>query len=176
MHATSERKRPVPDEHSRPVFAADIERPVANTRREPADNDDRCEEPPSAFVEVDGWARRAQSANGFGDAIIAEYSPVARPSSYALFHDARSTRAYALAEIVSTAMVAIADLTRQAVERARQRRSARASHDALRALDDRSLRDLGLDRSELESIAGEVAGSAERTRMRAHVYSQGLPG
>lgn len=49
----------------------------------------------------------------------------------------------------------------------RRRRLARATYMALRDLDDRTLRDIGLDRSELRSIAAEVGGALEITRMHA---------
>jgi uncharacterized protein YjiS (DUF1127 family) len=176
MHATNELKEPLAAvESTASVFATDVETPIVNTRRQPARNDDRCDDPPSAAVELDAWARHAQHANGFGgDAAITESSPVERRSSYALYHDARAHRDYALAEIIATAFVAIVDVARHAVERFRQWRDARATYDVLRELDDRSLRDLGLDRSELESIAAEVAGTTERTRVRAWMTSHGL--
>jgi uncharacterized protein YjiS (DUF1127 family) len=49
-----------------------------------------------------------------------------------------------------------------------QRRShARAVYATLSQLDTRTLRDLGLDRSELTSVAAELTGSAALTRTRA---------
>ena len=42
-----------------------------------------------------------------------------------------------------------------------------ATDAALAQVDDRTLRDLGLDRSEIGSIAAEVEGRAERTRIRS---------
>lgn len=47
-----------------------------------------------------------------------------------------------------------------------RRRVAAATYESLRSLDDRSLRDLGLDRMELRSAAAEAAGQAERTRLQ----------
>jgi uncharacterized protein YjiS (DUF1127 family) len=49
----------------------------------------------------------------------------------------------------------------------RRHRVERLNTLALRRLDARLLRDLGLDRSEAGSVACELSGSAERTRLRA---------
>ena len=49
----------------------------------------------------------------------------------------------------------------------RQRQQAWATYRALRDLDARTLRDIGLDRSELRSIAAEVSGAIEVTRVHA---------
>jgi uncharacterized protein YjiS (DUF1127 family) len=59
------------------------------------------------------------------------------------------------------------DLLRRVIARHRQRREAWSAYDALRRLDDRTLRDLGFSRSELTSVAAEFAGDAEHTRVRA---------
>ena len=58
-------------------------------------------------------------------------------------------------------------VVRRALKRYRQHRLASAAYDELRRLDDRVLHDLGLDRSELTSVAAELAGETERTRVRA---------
>jgi uncharacterized protein YjiS (DUF1127 family) len=46
----------------------------------------------------------------------------------------------------------------------RQRQAARMSAE-LRRLDARTLRDLGFDRSEIDSVVAEITGDAERTRV-----------
>jgi uncharacterized protein YjiS (DUF1127 family) len=58
-------------------------------------------------------------------------------------------------------------VARRAYARRQQRRQARATCDALRGLDDGALRDLGFDRSEITSVAAEVTGAAESTRVRS---------
>jgi uncharacterized protein YjiS (DUF1127 family) len=45
-----------------------------------------------------------------------------------------------------------------------KRREAQTTRAALEALDDRVLLDLGFARSEIESVAAEASGEAERTR------------
>jgi hypothetical protein len=59
--------------------------------------------------------------------------------------------------------------------RHKQRREARAIYDALRQLDDRTLHDLGFDRSEMTSVAAEVTGEADCARVRALLTSHSLP-
>ena len=63
---------------------------------------------------------------------------------------------------------------RAAVDGVRRMRAAWKRHrqimdacDALRQLDAHTLKDLGFDRSEILSVAAEVAGAAEPTRVRA---------
>jgi uncharacterized protein YjiS (DUF1127 family) len=175
MHGTNEVKKPVAPADDASTFRTVFETPLVNTRRESARNDEAVDDTPNAAAQLDAWARHAYHANGFGDAVLAQPAGDSRPSSYALYHDARAYRSYALGEIVAEALVALVDYVRRAVERARQRREARATYDVLRELDDRSLRDLGLDRSELASLSAELAGETERTRIRAWVTSQSLP-
>jgi uncharacterized protein YjiS (DUF1127 family) len=50
---------------------------------------------------------------------------------------------------------------------AEQRRAARARAE-LAQLDARALRDLGLTRSEIDSLMAEASGAAARTRLRVH--------
>lgn len=47
-----------------------------------------------------------------------------------------------------------------------QRRQARANYEVLRRLDSATLRDLGFTLDEVESVAAEAVGLAERTRRR----------
>ena len=64
------------------------------------------------------------------------------------------------------ALRSIGIVARRIYARWRRVRDTRATYYALRELDDRTLRDLGFDRSELTSIAAEASGQAGRTRVR----------
>jgi uncharacterized protein YjiS (DUF1127 family) len=70
---------------------------------------------------------------------------------------------------------AITTLARRALVRYRQYRQAKAVRDALWQLDDRMLRDLGFHRDEIDSVAAEVAGQADRTRIQTRLLRT-LPG
>ncbi|HTI49006.1 MAG TPA: DUF1127 domain-containing protein [Casimicrobiaceae bacterium] len=87
-----------------------------------------------------------------------------RPSAYELQLRARERRSRVLSRVLPRLMRAIVDYASHARERRRQRAEARAMYDALRGLDDRMLHDIGLDRSEIMSVACEATGQAQRTR------------
>jgi GNAT superfamily N-acetyltransferase/uncharacterized protein YjiS (DUF1127 family) len=104
---------------------------------------------------------------GFGDVATTDVVSSARPTSYDLHRAAGARRSFSLGEIIVAVFQAAGAIARRAQARYRQRRQARAIRDALHQLDDRALRDLGFDRSEIASVAAEVTGEAERTRVRA---------
>ena len=83
-------------------------------------------------------------------------------------------RSYPFSEIIVAVIQEAAAIVRRAQARRRQRRQARDIYDALRQLDDRTLRDLGFDRSEIMSVAAEVTGKAEYSRVRTIQASHGL--
>ena len=82
---------------------------------------------------------------------------------------------FTFSTIVVAAIQAVGAIARRAHARHRQRQEAKVIYDTLWDLDDRMLRDLGFDRSEITSLAAEVAGQAERTRVRALLMSHTLP-
>jgi uncharacterized protein YjiS (DUF1127 family) len=136
---------------------------VTVLKRGAAGNDDALEEPASSREELDVWARHTFGASGFGDAGDASD----RPTSADLHRAAVVQRAFGIGEIVAAMLLVVGDAVRQAYSSYRQWRLAAETHEMLQQLGDRELKDLGLDRSELASVAAEAAGSAPRTRTRA---------
>jgi uncharacterized protein YjiS (DUF1127 family) len=118
-------------------------------------------------AELDGWARRAATANGFGDARADAQVMPQGPDAYRLTLEARSERSASLAAILATLAAAVASAVRRLHASWSMARSARATYRALRQLDVRTLHDLGLDRSEMRSVAAEIAGESDRTRIQA---------
>ena len=84
--------------------------------------------------------------------------------SYAIYMAARTNRAFVLGELAAVAMQIVADFMRDMAERYRRRRRESAAREALSQLDDRTLHDLGIDRSEIASVAAEAAGARELSR------------
>jgi uncharacterized protein YjiS (DUF1127 family) len=149
--------------------------PIAILRRGPAGNDATCEDRAISTDELERRAQHARAANGLGDVATIDTPVSARPTSYELPQAARAHRSFILGEIIVAAIKAAGAIARRAHARHRQRRQARAIYDALRQLDDRTLHDLGFDRSEITSVAAEVTGEAEYTPVRALPTSHGLP-
>jgi len=80
--------------------------------------------------------------------------------------------------VVDKAVAALRAATafaRRIAARGRRRRQARMFREELRGLDDHMLRDLGLDRSEIGSVACEMAGLTEATRSRILLSAQQFP-
>ena len=115
--------------------------------------------------ESEAIALRVFAGNGFGDAPIGRSEPHVLLSSD-LYHLARAQRSYHLRKIVKATVRAAGDVVRRMAIRWKHEQRARATYAALRSLDACVLRDLGFHRSELMSVAAEVAGMAESTRAR----------
>ena len=110
-------------------------------------------------------ALRVFAGNGFGDAAIGGTEAHLLLTSLELYHAARAHRSYQLGEIVKEALQAAGGLWRRLIAGWKRRKCAQATYVALRALDPRTLRDLGFHRSELLSVAAEVAGVADSSRV-----------
>ena len=155
------------DEHAQPIQA--IRRitlngagSVGKRRRYPV----RLPSPAHPRNEIDAVALRTFASSGFGDTAIGRAQPHSVLDSIELYHQARIYRSYKLREIVKAMLQAVVDFVRPIVARWKRQQHARATYLALRALDSHTLRDLGFHRSELMSVAAEVAGRAETTRVR----------
>jgi uncharacterized protein YjiS (DUF1127 family) len=93
-----------------------------------------------------------------------EASPL--PTGYELQQAAGAARTQFMREVFIAVVHAVRAFAHRAYSRYRQRREAEAIYDALRQLDDRTLKDLGFDRSEIRSIAAESTWEAEHNRLR----------
>lgn len=78
-----------------------------------------------------------------------------------------------VAQRARDALDVLAAFVRSTRARRRRRLQARAICQTLRACDDRTLRDLGLHRSEITSLAAEATGMAAGTRERIHRLRRG---
>jgi uncharacterized protein YjiS (DUF1127 family) len=125
--------------------------------------------PTYSFVDST-WARHAQAANGFGDAILFDAHLGATPGHVAE-HDVVRPRRWTQA--IASALRALAAAARARATKRRQRRLARETFLVLNGLDGRALRDLGFDRSEIASVACELAGLAEPTRAHPERLTRG---
>jgi uncharacterized protein YjiS (DUF1127 family) len=125
-----------------------------------AGNDPACGDDADERHELERWWRQAAAASGFGDADV---GPI---STYEVYEAARANRAAFIGDAISRALSAAVARARRAYVRYQQHREAWAVSAALRELDDRTLHDLGFDRSEIGSVAMEAAGLAARTRVR----------
>ena len=125
-------------------------------------------EPVAAADEMAAWVRHAEAANGFGG----DATP-ARPLSYRLLLQARANRSDYFGELIAAALAKAAAGAREVLATYRRQREARVMRKGLRDLDDRTLRDIGFTRSEIESVVAEATGGAEWTRLRTRwLHSQ----
>jgi uncharacterized protein YjiS (DUF1127 family) len=113
--------------------------------------------------EAEASALRVFSANGFGAAVTGDVGPTFGRN---LYHRVSAERSYQLAEIVAASLLAVVGFARRLAADFQRWQRARATYLALRDLDARILHDLGFHRSELMSVAAEVAGRADFTRAR----------
>jgi uncharacterized protein YjiS (DUF1127 family) len=114
-----------------------------------------------AAHEIAAWVRHAEAANGFGgDATLGS------PLSYRLLLRARANRSAHLGALIAAALAKVAAAVRDAHDASRRRREARVMRRGLHELDERTLRDIGFTRSEIESVIAEATGDAEWTRLR----------
>ena len=122
-----------------------------------------------AANDIAAWIRHAEAANGFGG----DAAPTA-PLSYRLHLGARASRSAYVGGLLAAALVKVVAAVREALAAHRRRREARVMRTGLHELDDRTLRDIGFTRSEIESVVAEATGDAEWTRLRTR-WLRGQP-
>lgn len=119
-----------------------------------------AESPPRLHSEVDAWAMRAAASNGFGgEPLPASVRPPFAAVQPAAFID--------LSDPLASAVVRARRWARRAaavLRLLRRRARSRESLGQLQSLDEATLRDLGLARSELSSLIAESSGRAAATR------------
>jgi uncharacterized protein YjiS (DUF1127 family) len=134
--------------------------------RTAAGNDAIYDEPAMAFTAAAPAAQSARAATQSGADALAESASLMWPDISRMYQAARSARARAMGALMIAAIHAAGALAHREYERLGRYRRARSVRTALADLDDHTLRDIGLDRSEISSVAAEMAGMAARTRMR----------
>lgn len=102
-------------------------------------------------------ALRAVAANGFGDAVIDRTAAYAHLAAVPLHAATRTRRARAVGQAIAGAARTLASTLQRLVADYRRHSLERATGRALAELDARGLRDIGLDRSEIRSVARELA-------------------
>ena len=101
-------------------------------------------------------------------AVVADRAvPVRAASAFAPGDSPLLHKTAGMRDLVADTVQWVAGVARRYVDAWRQRRLAWATYKSLRQLDARTLRDIGIDRSELRSVSAEIAGEAERTRLQA---------
>ena len=132
--------------------------------------------PVTASEELASWAARSAAANGFGDAVVeveaevgaeVEAGPGAdRFAAEGAFAGGAAVSA-SLIEMTTSIVAGAKSTVGRIVDAWRRQRDQRATFNALRALDARTLRDLGIDPSELRSLAFELSGASDPARVHA---------
>jgi uncharacterized protein YjiS (DUF1127 family) len=115
--------------------------------------------------ESEALALRSAAANGFGDAAVNRSGDVTQSSAIELHAAARAHRSRRLGQSVERALRLALGRLRQLIADMQRGREEQATYRVLAALDARTLRDVGLDRSEIRSVARELA---DRYATRVH--------
>jgi uncharacterized protein YjiS (DUF1127 family) len=142
---------------------------VPGVRQWSTGNEATCDDPSARAIE-----RRAR--NALATMRVGSATPddgVLAGSAAAFGATSRTPGLASVARRVRGVIAAFAAFNRAILARRRRRLQARAICQTLRACDDRTLRDLGLHRSEIMSLAAEATGMAACTRERIHRLRRG---
>lgn len=135
--------------------------------RAAASNDSRFDRPSQSRHALSAWSRHASAGNGFGGEPPEAEETEAPADAMQIALAARVARAEASWSMAFRGVHLVAAAVRRAVAAWRRQRDEHATYQALSGLDQRTLRDIGIDRSEARSVAAELGGRADRTRARA---------
>jgi uncharacterized protein YjiS (DUF1127 family) len=138
----------------------------AGTQEELGASNDAQFQPVRLADDFAGWAGRSMAANGFGDAVVGTVQQVDRGVMPGSFASGAAINA-SLYEITTAIVASTGAVVRRLFAAWQRRQDQQATVDALRALDARTLRDLGIDASELRSVAVELSGISDPTRAHA---------
>ncbi|MGH6612076.1 MAG: DUF1127 domain-containing protein [Burkholderiaceae bacterium] len=116
--------------------------------------------------DIDALALRTWAASGFGDAPIGIAEQHKLLTSTEFHRRIRTLRSKHLRDMVTAALNSAANWVQRTVEQWRLQQRTHATFVALHELDARMLRDLGIHRSEILSVAAELARSVDCSRVR----------
>ena len=136
-----------------------------------ASNDAAFDRAQSITAELAAWAQRASMANGFAETGLCD-APVPFAVSHVHNQPARASWSASLREILAAMIDALRDQARGWAMQWKHYQLQRATYRALDELDARTLHDIGLERSELRSVAVELTGAAELTRMHVLAHER----
>jgi len=144
---------------------------VVYLHRGPAGND--AEHAPR-HREIEPWLWTSLPPHSFGDQAYLDMVARTKPDAREMHRAARAYRSYTFGEVTVAVVTAMVDGMVEMLARWQRYRQARQIRLALGELDDRTLRDLGLYRGEIGSVAAEMSGNAERTRMLSTLARNGF--
>ncbi len=147
---------------------------VVYLHRGPAGNDPLLDDRVKRERDIEPWLWTSLPPDSVGAQAYLEAISATKPGATETHQAARAYRSYAFGEITVAVVTTMVESILEMLARWQQYRQAREIRRALAELDDRTLHDLGLYRGEIASVAAEVTGSAERTRMLSALTRNGF--
>jgi len=140
----------------------------------PAGNDPSHDDRVTRERNGEPWMWTSLPPDSLGREAYLAFVTATKPTAYEMQQVARAYRSYKFGEITAAVVTAMVDGILDMLARWQQYRQAREITRALGELDDRTLHDLGLYRGEIGSVAAEMTGSAERSRMLSTLTRNGF--
>lgn len=147
---------------------------VVYLHRGPAGNDARLDDHDKRKRDIEPWMWTSLPPDSLGAQAYLEMISATKPGATEAHQAARAYRSYAFGEITVAVVTTMVEGILEMLARWQQYRQAREIRRTLGELDDRTLRDLGLYRGEIGSVAAEHTGTAERTRMISTLTRNGF--